>query len=244
MTDGAIAGMKIIICDSNEKDRALCENRVRAIAEKAGVPAALVSCSTGAQAIFDISDKKDADLIYIDVSLTDSNGLELARRLRAMDVKADIVFFTREKPPVFQAFDVEAMHYLIKDEVTDKKFEEVFLRAKRRSEKRSEETMLFSCAGEHVRVAISDILYFEVRNRIITVHYGDRTFEFYSTLAKIEELLCGRGFIRTHKAFLVAEKYIWEVFQDTIRLSNGELLPIGGRFAGNIPVRNEGRKIS
>ena len=135
---------------------------------------------------------------------------------------------------MFEAFDVEALHYIVKNQTTDKKFEEIFLKAIERSKRRSVETLSLSCAGEYRNIPISSVRYFEVQNRIVTVYYREldeiKSFEFYAKLSQIEESLYGRGFVRIHRAYLVAEKQIQKRTQREVRLLDGTILPVGKTY--------------
>ena len=228
---GCVSEMKVLICSSSRENLELCAGRVDALAKRHGILVRVEEWSSG-RPLVDSYSKEPFDLLYLDTALKDMDGMEVARRLRLAGLMGDIVFFTEEREPVFQAFDVDALHYLVKGGAADEKFESVFLKAVARMKRRTEETLLLSCAGVHRRVPIDDILYFEVTNRIITVHYGAQTFEFYSTLSKIEELLYGRGFWRPHRAYLISERHIRETREKEILLTDGTLLPMSQRYAG------------
>ena len=222
--------MKIVLCNQNAADRESCKNMLEQLATKHGIRIDILSQVDSTQVLFNVADLGTTDLIYLDIPLGELDGIALAKKLREMDVNADLVFFSADKSRVFEAFDVDALHYLVKDETSDQKFEEVFLKAKKRSKKRFSESILFSCAGERRRVAIEDILYFEVSRRIITVYYGEHSFEFYSTMAQIEETLFNKGFCRVHRAFLVAEKCITAISQTGVEITNGKELPVGRQY--------------
>jgi DNA-binding LytR/AlgR family response regulator len=91
--------------------------------------------------------------------------------------------------------------------------------------------MTLSYHGERINILISDIIYFEVLNHTVTVHYyKDDTvekFECYSGLTKIEKKLEGKGFVRVHKSYLVAERHIYKRMPDHIEMANGDRVPVG-----------------
>ena len=95
---------------------------------------------------------------------------------------------------------------------------------------------MLSCAGEQRKIIISHIYYFEVFNRIVKVHYRDGTFEFYSTLSKLEDSLARRGFVRVHRAYLVSERFISKINRREIALTDGTKIPIGGKYVNNIQL--------
>ena len=91
------------------------------------------------------------------------------------------------------------------------------------------------CAGESRRIDICSIYYFEIKKRIITVHYGGgEQFRFYSTMARVEEQLQGKGFLRVHQAYLIAEKFICERTKKTAVLTNQSVIPVGRSYQGKV----------
>ena len=54
----------------------------------------------------------------------------------------------------------------------------------------------------------SAILYFTVLNKKVMVHTGNDTYESGSSLEELEQLLCGSGFFRSHKSFIVNMEYV------------------------------------
>ena len=56
-------------------------------------------------------------------------GDEVARKLRDQGCISEIVFFTVSKDYYTTAFDVRALHYVVKGETTVEKFEDIFMQA-------------------------------------------------------------------------------------------------------------------
>jgi DNA-binding LytR/AlgR family response regulator len=135
---------------------------------------------------------------------------------------------------MLDGYDVEAMYYIVKGQTDEEKLEEIFEKAVRHGKDRDVELLSLSCAGDHRNVPVRDILYFEVKQRIVTVHYfkdqQEAQFEFYSTLSKLDELLYGKGFLRIHASYLVATKFIYKRTQREIELVNGDRLPVGRSY--------------
>lgn len=137
---------------------------------------------------------------------------------------------------MFDSFDVSPTHYILKETVTDSRFREIFFKAAILSEKKSKE--LFSCENSSVKkqIPITQISYFEVRNRIITVHYDSNTFDFYSKMENIENELGKKNFIRVHRSYLVHLPYIEQLNKDSIILITGEVVPVGITYSKNIKI--------
>lgn len=225
--------MNIIICDANEEQRDLCKKRIAGIAKENNIPVDISIMSSTTELLFKMEDEyQNIDLIYLDINMQKTNGLVAANRLRDFGYMADIVFYTANDDPVyvFGAFDVLALNYILKQGAPQRKFEEVFLRAYDRAKKRDREVIILTCAGETRCIPLEDIIYFEVSKRIVTVYYGSKAFEFYSSLSKIEEHLYGKGFVRIHQSVLVAKKVIQKVTKNEVTLFNNTVLPIGRTY--------------
>lgn len=229
--------MRVFICIPDSEERAFCRKRIYLLSKKDGVELTIheANATEIKESYFDLIDFDDADLIYIGV---DSNfdGISVARSIRKSGINAVIVFFTRYKEAVFDAFDVEALHYLVDGKVSVAKFDEVFRKAVSRAESRVQASIVLNCAGEQRKIIISQIYYFEVFNRIVTVYYRDGSFEFYSTLSRLEDSLASRGFVRVHRAYLVQERYISSIRQKEIVLFNGTTIPVGGKYINSIQL--------
>ena len=229
--------MRVVICIPDSKEREFCRRRINEIAKIDGITLIIdeVKISQIGDSYINMNDFDDTDIIYLGV---DSNfdGIRIAQSIRKAGTNAEIVFFTQFKDAVFDAFDVEALHYLVDGEVNAVKFDEVFRKAISRAESRTQASIVLNCAGEQRRILISQIYYFEVFNRIVTVYYQDGTFEFYSTLSKLEDSLARRGFVRVHRAYLVSERYIANIKRKEITLIDGTTIPVGGKYINNIQL--------
>ena len=230
--------MRVFICIPDLEERAFCRKRIYLLSKAEGIELTIHEIKTEEvkENYFDMIDFDDADLIYIGVD-NDFNGINIAKSIRKAGINAIIVFFTRFKEAVFDAFDVEALHYLVDGKISVSKFDEVFRKAVSRAESRTQASIVLNCAGEQRKIIISQIYYFEVFNRIVTVYYRDGSFEFYSTLSRLEDSLARRGFVRVHRAYLVSERYIASIKQKEITLLNGTTIPVGGKYINNIQLQ-------
>ena len=229
--------MRVVVCIPDSGEREFCRRRINELALIDGIALTVeeVNVTAFRDSYFNLSDFIDMDILYIGVD-RNCDGIGIAKSIRKAGLNAVIVFFTRSTDAVFDAFDVEALHYLVSGKSGVKKFDEVFRKAVSRAESRTQEHIVLSCAGEQRRITISQIYYFEVFNRIVTVHYRDGAFEFYSTLSKLEESLARRGFVRVHRAYLVSKRYIATVKRNEIILNNGTIIPVGGKYTDNIKL--------
>lgn len=232
--------MRIIVCLPDPEDREVCTNKITELAAETGAPVTVtrMGLRSSKDLDFHAEELEKADLIFLGIEPGGFDGMAAAAAIRQKGTDIDIVFYTKEKSRVFDAFDVEAIHYLVPGEYSSKRFRNVFEKALARSRKRDKAVIRLSCAGLHKTVPIARIYYFEVSNRILTVHYEGGVFEFYSTMYKVEEKLKDFDFVRIHRSFLVARGFIADITHTEVTLFNGEKLPVGGRYLANLEKKS------
>lgn len=232
--------MRIIVCLPDPEDREVCTNKITELAAETGAPVTVtrMGLRSSKDLDFHAEELEKADLIFLGIEPGGFDGMAAAAAIRQKGTDIDIVFYTKEKSRVFEAFDVDAIHYLVPGEFSSKRFRSVFEKAFARSRRRDKAVIRFSCAGLHKTVPIARIYYFEVTNRILTVHYEGGVFEFYSTMYKVEEKLKDFDFVRIHRSFLVARGFIADITHSEVTLFNGEKLPVGGRYLANLEKKS------
>ena len=223
--------MNIFICDDSPEHASLCKKTLLRLSERHGVHLKIRTFPSGDALLFEAEDTfAGVDLVYLDIRMPGLDGMETAKRLRAMGYPGDIVFFTVSPDFAIAGYDVDALHYVVKEKTSAEKFEEIFLRACERKSRRDSEVLVLTCAGESRCVPVESIRYFEIQQRIVTVYYEKERFEFYSTMMRLEEQLFDKGFVRTHKSFLVGKRFIRSIDSARVRLDTGEELPVGKRY--------------
>lgn len=178
------------------------------------------------------------DLLYLSVeSVSDLKQVELIRNL---GYQREIILYSHQKDFAVDGYDNEVLNYIVKDQSSLEKFELALSKAFQKCTNRQKEGVVLSRAGTSKYLLLEDISYFESQSRIITVHYdGDKTFEFYTTMGKLEEQFYQKGFIRIHKSFFVNKRYIAETFTTKVILSTGEELPLGRVYKKKLKVSEE-----
>lgn len=223
--------MKIFICDDIPTESAKYSNLITELGRKHKIPVEVTIFNGGNELLFALEDQKTPfDLLFLDINMPKMDGIELARKLKSIDTYFEIIFLTVSKEHFLPAFDVEAFNYIIKDG-SIKRFEEVFLKAYERYLHKQQKYLVFTGGGTYRNIPIQNISYFEVDKRIVTVHYNnEETFEFFSTIGKLEEQLYQYDFLRCHRSFLVAYDSILSLNKEEIKLQDGQIIPVGRSY--------------
>lgn len=210
--------MRIAICDDEEEVRAMLAEKVRRL-----YPAAeLALYSSGGELLM----APPPDIVLLDIQMPGLNGMDTAKLLRQNAKDAAIIFVTALEDYVFEAFDVGALHYLVKP-FDGRKLTEVLARAVRQWKDRQRQTekptLMVTRAGEHIAVPIEDIVYAEVFNRKVILHTLNSDIEYYGKMKELEKK-AGCDFYRPHRAYLVNFRFIRKYDAATIYLEKGQAL--------------------
>ena len=129
---------------------------------------------------------------------------------------------------MFEAYDVEAFHYLLKP-VDDKKLGSILRKAVRKTESRSQDFIIVSRERQKKKLFLHGIYYVEAKGRILDVHGADGIFTYYGQIGEMEDKLREKGFFRCHKSFLANLEYVNSYNRQELMLDNGERIAIAKR---------------
>lgn len=230
--------MTFYLCDDNSECLEFYSEKITQLYKQKEPPCQIISYQNGQQLLNDFQRQKGfPGVLLLDINMEPVNGIQLASQLQQMHCLGEIVFLTVSKKHFLYAFDVRAFNYIVKNETSDERLEKVFTNAARAVIERNQEYMLFSSGGEHLSIPVYDLYYFEVSKRIITIHYkGNRSFDFFSSLEKLENQLFGRGFVRIHRSYLIAANQIERLSYEQLTLKNGTELPVGRKYYNDIKL--------
>lgn len=228
--------MQIIICDDEKSIQSLLRKKTTRFFAEKNIPCEILCCGSGEEVLSLAKQGKTIDLLFLDIQMPGKNGMEIAKTLRRQHRDLLIIFVTALSEYVYEAFDVDALHYLVKP-FDDEKLNQVLNKAIRQYEKWTDTTnldkqaILVKRGGLSTKVLFSDIIYAEVFNRKVMLHTINGDIEYYGKLTDLSEQ-AGADFFRTHRAYLVNLKYVEKYNASTIWLEQGTALLSKKQFSG------------
>lgn len=223
---------RICLCDDDAIFREQLKHKISQIAAKNRLQISILEFSSGQSMVFELENAgEDIDIFFVDVLMPGLTGIEAAQKLREWENRAQIVFFTSSKEHVFDAFDVMPLHYLIKQEVSEEMIEKILLKGIAMAEKSKAQSFLYKVGHTVKRVCLRDIVYFEIKNRVVHMYCMDnREEEFYQTMEKLERELQDKNFVRVHRSYLVNLVNIHSLETKQLTCLNGMSVPIGEKY--------------
>ena len=201
--------------------------------------------SSGSQAVFLIKELHP-QVVFLDIQMPGLNGLEVSKAIEALDPKPLIVFVTAYDEYALNAFEVEAVDYLLKP-VSDDRLLKTARRLKELLEPKLAEKIETLLSGQGKEPVLKRIPV-EKNGRIKLLEPGEivcfiadqgfivsRTwagdFKTNFTLNELEDNIGQRTFFRCHKSYIVNLDYIKEIIPWTyssykLIMNNNDEIPV------------------
>ncbi len=186
-----------------------------------------LSFNDGTELIEYIKKGKTIDLLFLDVEMERSNGIDVANQLRRMTENMIIIFVSSHKNYVFDAFQCEALHFLVKP-VKKQDFNDVFNRAIHRNNQRNC-LLPLKFQNERACVNVQDVLYVESLRKHLLIHTKTEDFDIIGNLKDIYAFLKPHGFVKIHHGYVVNMAHIKRFAGDCVHLINGEQVQMSMR---------------
>ncbi|MBM7866937.1 response regulator [Heliobacterium gestii] len=155
------------------------------------------------------------ELIFLDIEMPETNGVEAARQLAEATPPPLIVFTTAYEQYAVEAFGLCALDYLLKPFDEERLFESLE-RARQRLRERTPPkapiSNLLLEEGDRLVVVKPERIYFaEKEERRVVIHCDRGRFETRLTMQELQDKLSGHPFVRSHRSFLVNIDYVDEI---------------------------------
>ena len=240
--------IKCIIID----DEKLARSLLREFLEDFDEIDVVAECSTGSEAINCINELKP-DLIFLDVQMPGMDGFEV---LEAIEHKPFVIFSTAYDQYAIQAFEENAVDYLLKP-LDKERFAKAIERVKNRLEseqsnvdklvsilKKQEggeySTHLFvQKSDKYLNVPITDILHLEASGDYTVISTCDDQFLSSSGIGKLEAKLDPSVFIRVHRSTIINLSHLREIEKHfngglVVKMDNGKTFSVSRTYAKEI----------
>lgn len=248
--------LHFIICDDEASSLSWQEVLVREWAADRKCEAELTLCRSAEQFLFRWEEKKEADIMLLDIDMPGMDGVTLARRLREEGDTVQIIFVTGLVDYVLEGYDVEAVSYLIKPVDREKFF--VCLDKARERCRKAEPVLVLEMAGSTARVRLKDIYYLESDAHDTLAHclctsvggrgasegcqreesgrlrngkaeeQGTVTMRSRTGIHEMEMRLAqmSGSFFRIHRSYVVNLAYVSRIAKREVVMDTGEALPV------------------
>lgn len=173
---------------------------------------------------FNYLQQNEVDILFLDIHMPELSGMDL---LKAMAGPVNVVFTTSDQEYAAEAFEHNAIDYLIKP-FTYARFLKAVNRAQyliEMHEKVEQKPMdasnaLFVKDGSKlVKLAIEDIFFIEAQGDYVNIHTEKKNFLIHSTMKNIEEKLPSEHFFKVHRSYIVNLHHIDDIEESILQVN-------------------------
>lgn len=180
------------------------------------------------------------DLVLLDMTMPELDGLAVARALNRADSSPMVIFVTAHDNFAVEAFDLEAVDYVLKP-ATAERLERAVSRAMARRGERAASgdewlrEFWVPYRSELLRIAASDVDRIDAERDYVRLHVGERSYLLLQTVSGLEARLDPAAFIRLHRSTILRRDRITGLRHDGLgvwsaELDNGTSVRIGRTY--------------
>lgn len=215
---------RLCICDDKEKCRVFVRDELNAYFARTGESFTLEEYTSGDEFLFHLKPGY-YDIVFFDVEMAGTDGIDAARRLRGVDKNVVIIFTSALREAVFAGFLAEPLTFLTKP-LHSGELRDAVTRALQQVQRSRRTKFVYQANKTTSVLPVRDILYLESSGRIVEIVTLEGRIPYYGRLDEAEENPALEGFLRCHQSFLVNPDYIMEISGTALSLSTGETIPI------------------
>ncbi|MCJ1960399.1 LytR/AlgR family response regulator transcription factor [Novosphingobium mangrovi (ex Hu et al. 2023)] len=229
------APLRTLIVD----DEPLAVERMQVICSRLGSVSVVGTASDG-EAALRLCEALHPDLLLLDLTMPETDGLTVARRLARQDNAPAVIFVTAHDEFAVEAFDLDAVDYVLKP-VTPERLERaigrVIARRGERTEPKSDwlEEFWVPHRSELVRVPADDVQRIDAERDYVRLHVGDQSYLLLQTITSLQERLDPARFIRIHRSHILRRDHVTGLKHEglgvwSVETTSGDSLRIGRTY--------------
>lgn len=169
------------------------------------------------------------DIVFLDVSMDEIDGIETAKRIRANNKSVYLVFVTAYITYSTEGYKVDASRYILKNDLMFEMAIEECLYAIMQKMEVLDNKQTFLFQGGKRKLNLSEIVYIESNLHKLIFHMNaskKNQYVMYEKLDVVDATISNTDFCRIHKSYLVNMKYADDIERYNLHLNDGTNLSI------------------
>lgn len=225
--------LRIAVCDDEAYFRNREKKLIEQYMEKRGYDCHIALYASGKELLERADRGFLYDILFLDISMEELDGLQTAEKIRRLSETVYIVFVTAYITYALEGYKVGAARYLLKEEGSLEKALQECLDTITERLNKEEIACEFAFQSGKKKLPVDAILYVESRlHKVIFFVREDEVREYsrYDRLDAVEEELRQYGFYRVHQSFLVNMKHVMGVERYKATLEDGTEVGISKKY--------------
>ncbi|MXO75405.1 response regulator [Altererythrobacter aerius] len=225
-------------------DEPLAVERMQVICARMPELQVVGTASDGAAALR-LIDALHPDLVLLDLTMPEIDGMAVARKLAKLSRRPAVIFVTAHEQFAVEAFDLDAVDYVLKPVALDRLRRAIGRALERRGAGDGApagawvEELWVPHRSELLRIEVQQVNRIDAERDYVRLHVGNRNYLLLQTIAGLEARLNPAEFIRIHRSTILRRDAIRGLRHDglgvwSIELADGEMLRIGRTYLARV----------
>lgn len=191
--------------------------------------------NTGEGLYQDMQKKKAIDLLFLDIELVSTDGIQVGRLIRRELENQDIsiAFISSKSNYALELFKIHPIDFLIKPVSAQDIYETIDEAL--RLYNRGNTVFEYRANGYSCKIPYREILYFGSENKKINMVTAESTVQFTGKIRDLADILPG-NFLQIHQSYIINMNHMNECSYELVKMSGGVELSISQ------PYRKQVRK--
>lgn len=187
-----------------------------------------------------LAEKLAPDLLLLDMTMPGMDGLAVAREAAKFDAPPAVIFVTAHEDFAVEAFDIDAVDYVLKPVASDRLARAIGRALARRDSARVEGRQWLTefwvpNRSELLRIDAQEVSRIDAERDYVRLHVGHNSYLLLQTIAGLEARLDPEQFIRIHRSTILRRDMIRGLRHEglgvwAVEMEDGEDLRIGRTY--------------
>ncbi len=182
--------------------------------------------------LFSYLKKQPLDILFLDIDLGDESGIDIAGQLALEYPDITTIFLTGHREFANEAFDVEALGYVVKP-INEQKLERTLKKALTQAygikSRVTSSTLIITEENIKKKINQPDIIYIERVQTKSLIHTKNRIYQVYEPITALCERL-DKNFLRINQSEVINRAEIATIEGNTVLLRDKRQLSIGRTY--------------
>lgn len=221
--------LRIAICDDEKIFRDKIKEILSDYMQKNGILCEINTFGSGKDFVDLGIEMIKYKIVFLDVNMDNMDGIETAQKIREVSNEMFIVFVTAYATYAFDGYKVDAVRYILKNNVNfeESVYECIDAINTKMNYVVNRKTFHFNEGIKNV--SLDRLLYIESQLHKLEFYIMEdklNKYTLYGTLNEIEKEFAGTDFVRIHQSYFVNMKHIRKISRYKVLLSNGIQLDV------------------
>ena len=183
------------ICDDDALFAKRIELSIRSKMKHSKLSFSILTFTSGKNLLYEITEGQKPDVLFLDISLPDINGMNVAKEIKKHSPQTLILFVSEYEQYVYDVFLLQPFRFIPKNQINDR-FNEALLSALNVIQEREKKQFIIKTSMGIEKIAIDDIVMISREGNYVLIFMSDnQNYKMRTTLKSIYNSLPQEYFV-------------------------------------------------